>query len=419
MRTPIKKMQVKQSVYNGLLLNEKASIFEHIMMNMIDGRFDCDADTPAETRIGVKRPHQLSTTQFNIRHIESFSKERKKEMNELRIWANLRKRLSPDEITAHLLLCKLAKTPVPVFANFNSWYLKQFLQTIDNAFITPQIREEFVRIYCKLKQTYSAFLKLARVWKIRKLPIRIQTDLYMNELTVDHPSTFQLVSAGGIYLFSLSNLSRIIVDAITHQSEMFVEPLPTKNPYTNELLSKSDLFNVYLCLRERHFKIHEMMEKFYQCEFNVFEFRRKHETELRDFAIKRHAATGGVSELSQDVSDMLIAHRMTKQINISARFPKKDLVETMRPFLYLYLLERYSFSSVTRNYSSKKLSVALKKFAENNPMYGRRISSASFGSRIIQPPRTVFVGGGPLAMVQPSASVQPLASGQPSASGQP
>jgi hypothetical protein len=120
-------------------------------------------------------------------------------------------------------------------------------------------------------------------------------------------------------------------------------------------------------------RIHEMLEKFFQCEFNIFEFRRKHETELRDLAINQYANTASISELAQDVDDMLRIHKMTKKINIAKGFPQKILVETMRPFLKIYLLERYSFSSMTRKYYSSHLNIELHNFAEKNPTYGKRI----------------------------------------------
>ena len=232
-------------------------------------------------------------------------------------------------------------------------------------------------LYCKFKRVYWGFKKLARIWKIQRTPIRIQTDLYMNELDPSHKHTYRLVHENGIYLFSLQNLARIIVDAITHQSGMFVEPLTIKNPYTNDLLSKCDLINIYLSFRHNHLRVNEMFEKFFRCEFNIFEFHRKHETELRDIAIEQYAKTAADVDLAQDIDDMLRIHKLTKKMNIVPGFPRKELVSAMRPFLKIYLLERYSFYSMTRKYSAKKLDFELKRFIEKNPLFGRRIATVA------------------------------------------
>jgi hypothetical protein len=120
-------------------------------------------------------------------------------------------------------------------------------------------------------------------------------------------------------------------------------------------------------------RIHDFFEKFFLCEFNIFEFRRRHETELRDFAIEQYVNTTSYSELSQDIDDMLRRHNMSSKIIISQWFPKQKLINTMRPFLKLYLLERYSFSSMTRTYAAKRLELELSSFIRNNPTYGRKI----------------------------------------------
>ena len=310
-------------------------------------------------------PFQINKTDF---HQELWGK-----MEEIKAWQDMVGHVSPDTYTARVLLYIMCKRPIPLFSSNNTFRIKQLIQELENKFSSPKIREELVNHFCKFKQTYWAFTKLARIWKIRRTPTRIQTDLYMNELDPKNSRTFQLVHPNGIYLFSLQNLARIIVDAITHQSGMFVEPLTIKNPYTNGLLSKCDLFNIYFSLRNNNIRVHEMLEKFFRCEFNAFEFRRKHETELRDIAIEQYAKTASISELAQDVDDMLRMHKMTKIIKIAQGFPQKILVETMRPFLIIYLLERYSFSSMTRKYSTKKLDVMLKQFIEKNPNYGKRM----------------------------------------------
>jgi hypothetical protein len=312
-----------------------------------------------------------STPTFDIINPQ-ISPDLSKKIEELKLWQDLYGKVSPETYTARILLYRNAKRPIPMFLSKNTFRIKHLMEEITNRFISPKIREELIHHFCKFKRTYWAFTLLARIWKVRKTPVRIQTDLYMNELDWSEPTTYLLVHPDGIYLFSLQNIARIIVDAITHQSGMFVAPLPIKNPYTNNLLFKCDLFNIYLSLRYYHIRIHEMLERFYRCEFNIFEFQRKYETELRDYAIEQYAKTASTSELAQDIDDMLRLHRTKHRIVISPGFPQKNLVDTMRPFLKTYLLKRYSFSSTTRKYSAKKLEQDLRQFAEKNPLYGRR-----------------------------------------------
>lgn len=294
-------------------------------------------------------------------------------MEDSKKWSDIFGRVSAETFTARLILNKTIKIRACIFSSNRTNKLRQLISELDSGFMTPKIQNELIAHFCKFKKTYWAFTKLARIWKIRRTPIRIQTDLYMTELEINHPSTFQLIHPNGIYLFSLPNLARIIVDAITNQTGMFLEPLPIKNPYTNNLLSKSALYNIYLSMKLRNIKIPDFLEKFFKCEFNIYEFRRKHETELREFAIEQYAKNASISELLQDVTDMLMLHKMTNVIRVSPEFPPKVLVETMRPFLKLYLQERYSFSSMARKYAGRQVKMELKQFAKKNPDFGTRI----------------------------------------------
>ena len=319
----------------------------------------------------IKEP---PTTTFTIDKT-TLSSDILKQMEDSKIWSDLHGHISPETYTARLIMYAITKRPIPIFTSKSTFRIKELIKEMDNRFISTKTREELINHFCKFKQIYWGFTKVARIWKIRHTPTRIQTDLYMNELDPSHKYTFQLINTNGIYLFSLQNLARIVVDAITHQSGMFLAPLTIKNPYTNDLLSKCDLFNIYFSLLHAHLRIHEMLEKFFKCEFNVFEFRRKHETELRDIAIEQYTKTATTGELAQDVDDMLRLHKMTNRIKIMPGFPQKQLVDTMRPFLKIYLMERFSFSSMTRKYSAKKLDKILNQFAEQNPKYGRKITS--------------------------------------------
>jgi len=349
-----------------LLSQQYATIFETVISRIIKTPDPNDRGQYAPPKYHNQNPCEFANYQTSCPLTYTMQ-------NVFNEWGNVIGHIPPETLAARMIINKIANNKTPLFSLNRTHSIKQIIAELDGGFMTPKIRSELINHFCKFKQTYWAFSKLARIWKMRHTPVRIQTDLYMNELDTNHPSTFQLVNTSGIYLFSLQNLTRIIVDAITHQSGMFLEPLPIKNPYTNNVLTKSDLFNIYFTAQTQHMKIHEFFEKFFKCEFNIYEFRRKHETELRDFAIEQYAKTASISELMQDVSDMLMLHKMTNRIRIAPGFPQSELVKTMRPFLKLYLQERYSFSSMTRKYAGKQVGMELKQFAEKNPNYGMRM----------------------------------------------
>jgi hypothetical protein len=288
-------------------------------------------------------------------------------------WMSIFTTLPEDEYAARMILHTILQKPMTLFSTETRHFTNQVNQYQSSPLKHIKTEQAFIRIYCKLRRVCRAFILLARIWQIRKIPIRQKTDLYMNELDPQHSNTFQLVQPNGVYYFALNNLSRIIVDAITHQQGMFIEPLNAKNPYTNSPLSKTELFNIYLTLRLKGAKINAFLQKFYDSEFNIYEFRLRHETELRDYAVKQYVKSANTTELYMDLCDMLSVNKMQKRINPDAEFPKKDFVQTMMPYLEMYFLGRYSFSSMTRLHANKRLKSHLQKFAATNPYYGKKL----------------------------------------------
>ena len=322
--------------------------------------------------------------------IENPSPELKAKIDEANNWTRLLRKVNSQEYSARLMLQSLVYKPMPLFSNETRHFVCQITDIFNNPFNglgVSLLAERFLKLYNILRRTYRAFNLLARIWRIKRIPVRQKTDLYMNELDPTHPNTFQLVQPNGVYYFAMNNLVRIIVDSITNQNGMFVEPLIAKNPYTNTPLTKTEIFNIYFALRTKGTKIPEFLQKFYDCELNIYEFRLRHETELRDYGIKQYVKTAPTNELYNDLCDMLELNKMKKRICVDPGFSKKEFVKTMMPYLEMYFLGRYSFSSTTRLYANKKLKMHLKQFAEKNPIYGKKMLTEKKPS-LFEPPPT-------------------------------
>lgn len=308
--------------------------------------------------------------------IENLSPELKEKIKEVENWSKLAKKVNSIEYSARMMLTSLVCNRIPLFSSQTRHFVQQIVDILTSPFNRSGIgliTECFLKLYHCLRRTMRAFNLFSRIWRINRTPVRQKTDLYMNELDPTHPNTFQLVQPNGIYYFALNNLTRIIVDSITNQNGMFVEPLIAKNPYTNTPLTKTEIFNVYFALRHKGTKIPEFLQKFYDCELNIYEFRVRHETELRNYGVKQYVKNAPTSELYNDLCDMLEVNKMKNKICVDPTFSKKEFVNAMMPYLEMFFLGRYSFSSTTRLYETKKLKMHLKKFAEKNPIYGKQM----------------------------------------------
>jgi hypothetical protein len=329
-------------------------------------------------------------------HDRPFSQVYEEEVDRIEKWGRLINSVEVDDYIASKCLHNIVRKSVNIFSNENRHFMNETVAVLNGVFNdresqNKRIADKYAILYAKMRKTYNAFKLLLRTWKIRKMPIRQKTDLYMNELDPRHHNTFQLIQPTGVYYFSLNNLSRIIVDSITNQNNMFIEPLTARNPYTNLPLSKTDLFNIYLKIRLGGIKINAFLQKYYECEFNAYEFRFRYENEMRNDSVGQYLKSASKDDLYREICEMLETYKMRRRIRMDPGFPRELFVDALYAHLELYLLSRYSFCSTTRAYSKRRLKTKLSQFAEANPVFGKRINhgdpSPKYYANIYHPSR--------------------------------
>ncbi len=260
---------------------------------------------------------------------------------------------------------------------FRAQRIRQTVHVLQNPLLTPRGREVFAHYYAAFRRLRALFGQLVRRWRLRRCPVQIQTDLFLAPLLPTDPHLYVLVHEHGQYYFSLSDLARTIVSAITHHEGFFLTPLPVRNPYTNVVLSKTDLYNIYLTMKERpSFPVPAYLQLFFRCEFDVYAFRRRAEAVLRSSVIRRFAQEAPYTELYPDVLDMLHRYRMQTAIRPDAGYSLQRWVDHMRPLLVWYFLRQYSLDVNERQYAECRVRTALDRFAQDNPRYGKRIPCA-------------------------------------------
>jgi hypothetical protein len=79
-----------------------------------------------------------------------------------------------------------------------------------------------------------------------------------------------------------------------------------------------------------------------------------------------------VTDLYETIAEMIKRNKYTMRLKIDENFPKKQLVEIMKPYLTIYYNSYYSLNLNERNNSSRNLNEKLRKFYFFNPKFGRR-----------------------------------------------
>jgi len=230
-------------------------------------------------------------------------------------------------------------------------------------------------VYTKTQRAYFGFARLARVWKLKHAKIQVDFDLYMNPITLTPKKSIQLYQDGAIYYFTIPNLISICNTSLMNSHGFFCEPLVPKNPYTNIPFSYTNMYLIYVAIRESNYRMSNLIHLYYLCDFNIQRFYFNHEATIRDEHISNFVKSASDEIVSTYIRQMLRKVKIKRRLLIDEDFPIDVLASTMRPFLKLYLIHGFSISNTEYRYRAYfELKYKLQKFVEFNPTYGRKIS---------------------------------------------
>jgi hypothetical protein len=171
------------------------------------------------------------------------------------------------------------------------------------------------------------------------------------------------------YKFSVNDLQKVVVNALTHQRHLIPEPVEPKNPYTNLPLSKHNLLLLYSRLNKKH----HLYTLFYKCNFDVSMFKDNNRRILLEYAIETALAPD--SSWNEEFIEDIYYMCDNNNIRVHEDFPKDTLYRVFRPYLKELYKIRYLF------YPGKNLSFWLDCFVLYNPYFGMKyIAECTFTS---------------------------------------
>jgi hypothetical protein len=252
------------------------------------------------------------------------------------------------------------------------YYLNEFLK---NNFISNEVKDKFVVFFQKMQRSYFSFSKLAQIYKFKKIPVSVNTDMCMNEIDPNNKNVITIIQNDSKYLFLTSDLLRIINSSLLNSCHFFPEPLQPKNPFNNLPFNKSTLYNIYFFIKYNTIHSAILFSLFFKSNFNIDNFLYDNETLIRDTFIKNYAKNTPASVLYHDFKNMInINMRYTKKLLINPEIPNEKLIDIFRPYLHLYYEFRYGVNGTDkRNNSIIELKSRLKDFVKFNPTFGRKI----------------------------------------------
>jgi hypothetical protein len=262
---------------------------------------------------------------------------------------------------------------------------------LNNIFISNELKEKILDIFCQSQQMYFTMNKVANIYRYKRWPLIVINDLSLYPLDINHETTFVLLQNKSRYLFSMNDLINIIETAICNAPVFFVTPLSPKNPYNNQKLNTSTLCNIYFKMKTGICKFSLIIHLFFLDCFVKYKFYINNEPFLREHAIKQYVYTNHSQTLYSAVINMLQNNYHTNNLIIHEEFPKDILVDIFRPFLFYYYVIHYNIKGTEKINNYKiQLHIKLKKFYEYNKLFGRKIYTAARNRSVKKPLSFIF-----------------------------
>ena len=254
-------------------------------------------------------------------------------------------------------------------------YLNNFL---NNIFYTETIKEEFFDYFNKIQKINMALNKFAFLYKYKKAKIVVNTDMELNNITINSKNIMCVYQLNCKYLFNIRDLLKIINTSLTNSDMFFSNPIPIKNPYNNIFFNKSMLYNIYFFVKFNTNIYSELLFKFFKLNFNLKLFMYKYEYLLREYSIQNFVNNSPSNILYLEILNMIDEYNLQftdskYHIHIDKEFPKDTLIKIMKPYLLLSHTSKYSLIPTDKFDSSFILNIKLKSFQKYNPLFGRKI----------------------------------------------
>ena len=245
---------------------------------------------------------------------------------------------------------------------------------LENTFFDNKLKEEIFDVFSTSQKHYFSFLRFINIYRLKKNPYVVTNDLLMNNLDSNHRNTFILNQNKSNYLFNINELITIIENAIGNSPDFFSVPLQPLNPYNNQPLLVSNLYNIYFKIKYNGRVLPLLFHCFFLESFNISAFSEQYESLIRENAIKKFIFNSPYIVLYNNVLSMIKNNIYTRKLLIHEEFPKELLVNIFRPFLFCNYMSNYYIKGARKVSKLKKmLNYKLKKFYEYNTSFGRKV----------------------------------------------
>lgn len=243
--------------------------------------------------------------------------------------------------------------------------------TGDNFLVSPENQNLFLDFFSEIQKVYRGFANFAKRIKQRYSKNKVDHDLLLAPISITQRNVIQLYENDSAYLFTLQDLSHIIITAVCNSPMFHSEPLVPKNPYSGVVFSKSNLYNIYFYMKERFSIVPEVVHNFFISDFDIHVFEENHKLIIRDTYINQFVDNEDEDEIVEIIYDMI--GEFFIELDIHDDFPNDILINTFKSAVTNYIHYKYNFDLSKRIINYRRMTKKMNDIIQKCPGIGRKI----------------------------------------------
>jgi len=257
---------------------------------------------------------------------------------------------------------------------YNKTKIKFWYETVNNMFFSQETRDRLWDKFTKSQKKYYVLSKFVTMCKYKYTKVKVNIDLNLNKIIFPSNNGLKIYQDGALYYFTMNDIINICNSSLTFSYHFFSEAYVPKNPYTNNNFTYPILLKIYYTIRFSYFKMPLLLEMFYRSDFNIKKFKKTNEYFIREECIKSFMKNADKDEHFEYIEEILDMRECKRMFSFDEDFPKDVLLKAFRPYLFVYLISKYSLRSSRKMFEYKTmLKSSLREFKRTNPAFGRNI----------------------------------------------
>jgi hypothetical protein len=201
----------------------------------------------------------------------------------------------------------------------------------ENIFLTDEVRESILTIFYKIQKIYTALSRFQYIYKFKKTKFKIETDLYLSPINEKDKNVITIYQNNYKFLFTITDIIKIIKNSICNTDHFFSEPKTCKNPFNNISFTKSNLYNIYFYLKKSNYIIPDIIQNYFLTDFDLQMFREENNYIIREYAIQNYIYSLNEEDIVDEIFYMISFYNdLSKKnkyfIHVDSTFPSEKLI---------------------------------------------------------------------------------------------